>query len=259
MNSAAILLSLFLLASSVHAQQVGTQTAEVHLALTWQKCTKSGGWSPNRLARSSSTSTGVGSTPPAVTPTATPATGGILLSVPTPLLAPPTRITTSGNALTLKFITTNLNGKNVGTRVYLLADDSTCQMFKVKNQEFTFDVDVSNLPCGLNGALYLSEMSADGGLFTYSGNKAGAKYGTGYCDAQCPKDIKFINGEANVIGWTPSSNDANSRWDWLHRADYLRVAFYSRVQQHLLLSVLVNWDKPVLAECFTGLLNQFFP
>ncbi|PPQ80913.1 hypothetical protein CVT24_013017 [Panaeolus cyanescens] len=44
----------------------------------------------------------------------------------------------------------------------------------------------------------------------YSGNKAGAKYGTGYCDSQCPRDIKFINGEANVDGWSGSDNDANS-------------------------------------------------
>jgi cellulose 1,4-beta-cellobiosidase len=28
------------------------------------------------------------------------------------------------------------------------------KVFKLKNREFTFDVDVSQLPCGLNGALY---------------------------------------------------------------------------------------------------------
>ena len=33
----------------------------------------------------------------------------------------------------------------------------------------------------------------------HEGNKAGAKYGTGYCDAQCPRDIKFINGEQDVL------------------------------------------------------------
>jgi cellulose 1,4-beta-cellobiosidase len=73
--------------------------------------------------------------------------------------------------------------------------DSEYELFKVLNQEFTFDVDVSNLPCGLNGALYFSEMDADGGLAKFPSNKAGAKYGTGYCDSQCPKNIKFINGE----------------------------------------------------------------
>ena len=48
-------------------------------------------------------------------------------------------------------------------------------------------------------------MDEDGGLSKYSGNKAGAKYGTGYCDAQCPHDLKFINGEANVLDWTVST------------------------------------------------------
>ena len=78
------------------------------------------------------------------------------------------------------------------------------------NKEFTFDVDVSKLPCGINGALYFSQMSPDGGLSEFSGNKAGAKYGVGYCDAQCPHDIKFIDGEANAEGWVPSPKDRNS-------------------------------------------------
>lgn len=54
-------------------------------------------------------------------------------------------------------------------------------MFKLLNKEFTFDVDVSNLPCGLNGALYFVEMNETGDMG--GDNKAGAKYGTGYCDA----------------------------------------------------------------------------
>lgn len=62
------------------------------------------------------------------------------------------------------------------------------------NQELAFDVDVSQLPCGLNGALYFVGMDKDGGMSKYSTNKAGAKYGTGYCDGQCPRDLKFING-----------------------------------------------------------------
>jgi len=82
--------------------------------------------------------------------------------------------------------------------------------FELLGNEFTFDVDVSNIGCGLNGALYFVSMDLDGGLAKFSGNKAGAKYGTGYCDAQCPRDIKFINGEANVEGWNPSSNDKNA-------------------------------------------------
>ena len=53
-------------------------------------------------------------------------------------------------------------------------------------------------------------MDADGGMAKYPTNKAGAKYGTGYCDAQCPHDIKFIDGIANSDGWVPSKTDVNS-------------------------------------------------
>jgi cellulose 1,4-beta-cellobiosidase len=66
------------------------------------------------------------------------------------------------------------------------------------------------MPCGLNGALYFSEMPADGGKSKYPTNKAGAKYGTGYCDAQCPHDIKWIHGEANSKNWQPSASDVNA-------------------------------------------------
>jgi len=91
-----------------------------------------------------------------------------------------------------------------------MQSDTEYFMFQLKNREFTFTVDVSNLPCGLNGALYFVEMDADGGMTKFPGNKAGAKYGTGYCDAQCPHDIKWINGEANCKDWQPSPVDPNS-------------------------------------------------
>ncbi|KAJ7785312.1 glycoside hydrolase, partial [Mycena maculata] len=63
------------------------------------------------------------------------------------------------------------------------------QLFQLLNQEFTFIVDMSHLRCGLNGTLYLT----DGGVFKYPNNKAGTQYGVGYCDSQCPRDIKFIS------------------------------------------------------------------
>ncbi|CEL59238.1 hypothetical protein RSOLAG1IB_03171 [Rhizoctonia solani AG-1 IB] len=88
-----------------------------------------------------------------------------------------------------------------------MANDSSYQIFKPKNREFTFDVDASNLSCGLNGALYFVQMDADGGMSKYPTNKAGAKYGTGYCDAKCPRNLHFINGEANIIDWQPSPTD----------------------------------------------------
>jgi cellulose 1,4-beta-cellobiosidase len=88
-------------------------------------------------------------------------------------------------------------GTNIGSRLYLLdSTDANYQLFKLLNQEFTFDVDLTTLPCGLNGALYFTNMAANGNLGV-GNNGAGAKFGTGYCDAQCPADIKFINGAAN--------------------------------------------------------------
>ncbi|KAJ7670245.1 cellulose 1,4-beta-cellobiosidase precursor [Mycena rosella] len=104
-------------------------------------------------------------------------------------------ITTSGDALTIKFVT----GANIGSRVYLMADDSNYKLFSLLNQEFTFTVDMSHLGCGLNGALYFTEMDADGGLAKFPTNKAGAKYGTSYCDAQG----QFFLGEKHLLNCIP--------------------------------------------------------
>lgn len=87
------------------------------------------------------------------------------------------------------------NGSLVSPRVYLLAEnEKKYEMLKLTGNEFSFDVDVSKLPCGMNGALYLSEMEADGGQSKL--NTGGAYYGTGYCDAQC-FTLPFINGEVS--------------------------------------------------------------
>jgi cellulose 1,4-beta-cellobiosidase len=94
-------------------------------------------------------------------------------------------VTTTGDAVSLVF-------GDGGSRIYLLNSDGQYENFHVLNQEFTFDVDVSNLPCGYNGALYFSEMDPTGGLSNL--NKAGASYGTGYCDSQCPTGINFFDG-----------------------------------------------------------------
>ena len=42
--------------------------------------------------------------------------------------------------------------------VHFPQDDTKYQMFKLKNQEFTVTVNVSQLDCGLNGALYFVQM-----------------------------------------------------------------------------------------------------
>lgn len=80
-----------------------------------------------------------------------------------------------------------------------MADSSNYQMFTLNNNEFTFDVDLSTVECGLNAALYFVAMEADGGKKSYSTNQAGAKYGTGYCDAQCARDLKFVGGKVSFV------------------------------------------------------------
>lgn len=119
-------------------------------------------------------------------------------------------VTTQGDELRLNFVTTDQYGTNIGSRLYYMTSSSQYKMWKLMNKEFSFDVDNSNLGCGLNGALYFVEMDQDGGMAKYPANEAGAKYGTGYCDAQCPHDMKWITGEANSEGWKPSDTDPNS-------------------------------------------------
>jgi len=65
---------------------------------------------------------------------------------------------------------------------------------------------------GLNGALYFVDMEADGGKKRFKHQQAGAKFGTGYCDAQCPHDLKWINGMPNSMDWIPQPNDENAGW-----------------------------------------------
>ncbi|KAL0261876.1 hypothetical protein SLS55_003308 [Diplodia seriata] len=222
MHQTSVLSSLSLLLAASRAQQVGTQNAETHPSLTTQKCTTDGGCTDQSTAivldanwrwlhttegytncyTGQEWDTDICSSPEAC------ATGCALDGAD---YEGTYGITTDGNALSMKFVTQG-SQKNVGGRVYLLAPDSedAYELFKLKNQEFTFDVDVSDLPCGLNGALYFSEMDEDGGMSKYENNKAGAKYGTGYCDTQCPHDVKFINGEANILNWTKSETDVNA-------------------------------------------------
>ncbi|KAJ4394579.1 Exoglucanase 1 [Gnomoniopsis smithogilvyi] len=210
------------LASAVAGQQVGTLTTETHPSLPIQSCTAAGSCTTEQTKvtldanwRWTHTTSGYENcyTGDAWNTTICPdgatcakscaldgADYGATYGITTP----------STGALQLGFVTKNSNGQNVGSRTYLMSSDSEYRMFNLLNQEFTFDVDVSKLPCGLNGAVYFSEMSADGGMSEFPDNKAGAKYGTGYCDSQCPHDIKFINGEANVEGWNGTGTNTGA-------------------------------------------------
>jgi len=111
------------------------------------------------------------------------------------------------NGVQLNFVTEHKYGTNVGSRLYMLDEDGqNYKMFYLKNREFAMTFDVSHAMCGMNGAMYFIEMDKAGEKGK-GYNQAGAKYGTGYCDAQCPHDIKYIGGEANYKGWIPNPND----------------------------------------------------
>jgi len=207
------------LIATVKAQSACTLTAETHPSMSWQKCTSSGcsaqsgevvmdaNWRWTHDV-SSSTNCYTGNTWDATLcpDDATCASNCCLDGAD---YSGTYGVTTSSGALTIDFVTQSAQ-TNVGARLYLMESESAYQMFTLLDNEFTFDVDVSNLGCGLNGALYFVSMDADGGEAKYSTNTAGAKYGTGYCDSQCPRDLKFINGQANVDGWQASSNNANT-------------------------------------------------
>ncbi|KAM0270898.1 hypothetical protein ACHAQH_009260 [Verticillium albo-atrum] len=115
-------------------------------------------------------------------------------------------ITTSGGSATLRYATQSAFGWNVESRVFLLAGSGKYRMFELLGREVRVDIDIGTVGCGLKGALYFVRMEEDGGLGTGK-NAAGARYGTGYCDAECVRSIKFISGRANLEGWTPGLSD----------------------------------------------------
>ncbi|KAK4206218.1 glycoside hydrolase [Rhypophila decipiens] len=209
----------FMLAALAAGQQVGTQQSETHPKLTWKKCSSNGSCSTVNgevvidsnwrwLHTSSGTNCYDGNAWTSACSSATDCASKCQMEGAT--YGTTYGASTSGDALTLKFVTKHEYGTNIGSRLYLMNGNSKYQMFTLMNNEFTFDVDLSTVECGLNSALYFVAMDEDGGMSKYSGNKAGAKYGTGYCDAQCARDLKFIGGKANIEGWRPSSNDANA-------------------------------------------------
>jgi cellulose 1,4-beta-cellobiosidase len=88
------------------------------------------------------------------------------------------------------------NGRD-GSRIYLLDAQDRYQVFFLLNKELSFDVDVSRSSCGVASGIYFSAMKPDGGKS--STNQAGSKYGTGYCDAQGPRDMHFVEGRVGYL------------------------------------------------------------
>jgi len=197
------------LLGAVAAQSVGTMSPEVHPKLTTWECTKAGG------CKTKDTSVVLDSGSHWIHQKDNQALGcGDWGNPPNATVCPDLAtcqkncvmegisdysthgVFTSGSTLTMKML--NPDGSSASPRIYLLAEGGKdYQMLQLTGKEFSFDVDVSKLPCGMNGALYLSEMEADGGASDL--NTGGAAYGTGYCDAQC-FTTPFINGVGNLEG-----------------------------------------------------------
>merc|ERR1712224_325353 len=84
-------------------------------------------------------------------------------------------------------------------------------------KEVSVVVDMSGAECGLNAAIYFVEMDKDGDKGV-GDNNAGPAYGTGYCDAQCPRDLKWVKGgqhQAKVGAKREGSQQEHRRgWSW---------------------------------------------
>ncbi|KAF3939245.1 Exoglucanase [Dactylella cylindrospora] len=198
-------LATLVLSRLVAAQVPGT-TAEVHPKLPTWKCTTSGGciqqdtsvvldWNYRYIHSGSTSCVSNGSINRSLCPNqATCSQNCVVEGVDYAAAG----VTTSGNALTMyQYKTANGMTSSVSPRVYLLGSDGNYVMMRLNGQELSFDVDLSTLPCGENGALYFSEMSASGGRNQY--NPGGADYGSGYCDAQCPQQT-WKNGTIDNAG-----------------------------------------------------------
>ncbi len=172
--AAAALLLLLSTSSSSYAQQVGNQQAENHPPLTTYTCQADGSCSPtsgtsivldqnwrwiHNVGGSTNCYTGdewdSSLCPDPVSCASNCALDGANYEGVY-------GVTTNGDSMSIKLVTVGQYDTNIGARLYLLQDDHTYQQFRLKNREFTFDVDTSTQGCGINGALYFVDMDAGG-------------------------------------------------------------------------------------------------
>ena len=201
--------TLVALVAAVNAQPVGTNDAETHPKMSWQRCT-----SPSSCTTVNGEVTidsnwrwthAIGGYTNCYTgnewnTTACPDGDACAknCAVEGAKYSETYGVTTSGNKLTMKFRTDHQYGMNIGSRLYLMNGADKYQMFTMNGNEIAFDVENAGLGCGLNGAVYFVSMDEDGGMARYPNNKAGAKYGTGYCDSQCARDLKWVGGKVGL-------------------------------------------------------------
>ncbi|KAJ3255781.1 hypothetical protein HK103_006039 [Boothiomyces macroporosus] len=88
--------------------------------------------------------------------------------------------------------------QNGGSRMYLTDESGNRHFpFQLNNKVLTFDVDVSQMQCGFNAALYFSQMNLNTPI-----GKIDLTQGTGYCDAQgtCTEfDVFEANAAATQV------------------------------------------------------------
>jgi cellulose 1,4-beta-cellobiosidase len=171
--------ALAALTGAAVAQQVGTQTTETHPKMSWQKCSAGGScttqqgevtidsnwrWVHDKGGYTNCYTGNEWNT----TICADSKTCASNCALDGADYSATYGASTSGNALTLKFVTkgqyggcpgvtsacdaemsslltSGLIATNIGSRLYLMASSSKYQMFTLLGNEFTFDVDVSKL------------------------------------------------------------------------------------------------------------------
>jgi cellulase len=201
MSQRFIIAALAAVVPSAIAQQLGTQVPNTNPSLPTWKCTTSGGC----IQKNTSIALDynfhwlheVNSTAACTSCT----TSGTQATCSDECVIEGVNYTSNGvsvtnDALTLRqYMQIDGETKSVSPRVYLLGEDGDYEMMQLLGQELSFDVDVSTLVCGENGALYFSEMDKAGGANPL--NPGGASYGSGYCDAQSPVQT-WYNGTINT-------------------------------------------------------------
>jgi cellulase len=155
------------LLGAVAAQSLGTMSQEVHPKLTTYECTKAGGCKSKNTAlvldsashwihQKDDQSLGCGDWGSAPNATVCP---DVETCAENCVMEGVSDYTTygvfaDGDAVTMKIL--RPDGSTASPRIYLLAEnEQDYELLQLTGKEFTFDVDVSKLPCGMNGALYL--------------------------------------------------------------------------------------------------------
>jgi cellulose 1,4-beta-cellobiosidase len=213
---------LLAFATSVHSQLVGDEQLEVHPPLSWKRCSSAGNcetvpaaitmdanWRWIHNASGYDNCYSWNQWEPRICSevdkcTANCAYEGVAY-------AHSSGLSTSGDRLTQKFYTYADFSYSVNSRVFLLETEEKYQTFTLMDNELAFDVDLSTVECGINSGLRFVEMDSDGGMAKYPTNKAGAKFGTGYCDSSCPQSIRFIGGKVSASPkYSPATQNTDS-------------------------------------------------